>query len=320
MTADSDRFKPYAWDLHTEVNRYPGLTDDVRTVPDHVRKSVAKAMAETPHRPGLIQNDKQWSYDQFLENIEKTALAFVNLGMEPLEGIGIIGFNSPEWIFSFFASMFAGGFAVGIYSTNNGNACAHVIEDSGCPIVVSQDKKQTDKILSILPKVPKLKVISRYRHSITKCSIRCIDLFLFKVIVQYQGSVKESREKLEGQSDLKLMTWEEMMADYASDYSPKPEKVMEREQKVSPYRCCTLVYTSGTTGNPKGAILTHANYMSMLFSVMRSGQKCWDNSKDLKLITYLPLSHIMAQVTDIGTTFTLGGKQLFNHIKTFRDF
>ena len=127
--------------------------------------------------------------------------------------------------------------------------------------------------------------------------------------MQYQGPVDDIKEKNADKLDnVKLITWAEMIENYASDYSPKPEKVAEREANISPFRCATLVYTSGTTGNPKGAILTHLNYMSMLNAVMRSGKACWLKNPNLKIITYLPLSHIMAQITDIGTTFSLGGK------------
>ena len=159
MAEETKSFAPYAWDLETEVNRYPSLTDDITTVPKHFRECIEKFVELSPEKPALyLDEETTWNYQEYLEAVEMAALAFINLGLEPLQGVGIIGFNSPEWIFAFFGSMFAGGFAVGIYSTNNANACAHVINDAGCPIIVTQDKKQTEKVLSKIPEMPNVKV------------------------------------------------------------------------------------------------------------------------------------------------------------------
>ena len=159
MTESNPSYAPYAWDIHTEVNRYPELTESAVTVPQHVRKCIGTFVDKFPEKHALFLNESTtWTYAEYLSAIETTALAFINLGLGPLEGVGIIGFNSPEWIFSFFASMFAGGFAVGIYSTNNASACTHVINDAKCPIIVAQDKKQTDKILSKISEMPHIRV------------------------------------------------------------------------------------------------------------------------------------------------------------------
>ena len=153
-----EEITPYAWNADIKINRYPELTEDVQTVPAHIRSLVETFKNNKAHQPALIKDDLTWTYEEYLTGIEKAAYAFIKLGLEPLKGVGMIGFNSPEWFMSFYGCMFAGGYAVGIYSTNTASAAAYVISDSECQIVVTQDRKQTEKIIAKAEELPKLKV------------------------------------------------------------------------------------------------------------------------------------------------------------------
>ena len=90
------------------------------------------------------------------------AKAFIDLGLEQFGSVCILGFNSPEWILSDVAAIFAGGFATGIYPTNGTEAVRYILDHSKCNILVVEDQKQLDKIWNIKNDLPNLKKIVQY--------------------------------------------------------------------------------------------------------------------------------------------------------------
>ena len=104
--------------------------------------------------------ETRWDTAQVL-SIQRTALrpndrptdvrikTFIQLGRQKYTTVCILGFNSPEWIISNVAAIFAGGFATGIYPTNGPDACKYILEHSRCSILVVEDQKQLDKIWNI---------------------------------------------------------------------------------------------------------------------------------------------------------------------------
>ena len=72
----------------------------------------------------------------------------------------ILGYNSPEWVISDLAAIFAGGFATGIYPTNGTDACKYILEQSKCSILVVEDQKQLDKIWGIRNDLPNINQFS----------------------------------------------------------------------------------------------------------------------------------------------------------------
>ncbi|XP_028411292.1 long-chain-fatty-acid--CoA ligase ACSBG2-like [Dendronephthya gigantea] len=211
------------------------------------------------------RNDQwqKWTYSQYMADIRTAAKGFIKLGLESFNGVSIIGFNSPEWLISDVAAIFARGLAVGIYTTNSPEACKYVIEDSNSSIVVVENKIQLDKILKIWDELPNL-----------------------KAVIQYTG-------ELEDKSKPNVYTWKDFME---LGKSCDDTELDARIGSLKANQCCTLVYTSGTTGNPKGVMLSHDNVVytsgvSVKFMNMEYKNEC--------TISFLPLSHIAAQLMDI---------------------
>ncbi|NWR23726.1 ACBG2 ligase, partial [Emberiza fucata] len=149
----------------------------------------------------------------------------LQLGLERFHGVGILGFNSAEWFIADIGAILAGGFAVGIYTTNSPEACHYVAENCSANIIVVENHKQLQKILEIEHRLPHL-----------------------KAIVQYGEEIKEKRPK--------LYSWREFM-ELGKDVPDEQLREVIATQK--PNQCCTLIYTSGTTGQPKGVMLSHDN-------------------------------------------------------------
>ncbi|XP_032780235.2 long-chain-fatty-acid--CoA ligase ACSBG2 [Daphnia magna] len=242
------------------------------SVPTLLQRTVARHM---DHPALCVKRDGKWikwTYKQYLHDVTVCAKAFIRLGLERFHSVCILGFNSPEWIIADLAAIHAGGFAAGIYTTNSAEACLHCALNGQADIIVVEDRKQLEKILSIKDQIPTL-----------------------KAIVQYTG-----KPHVEG-----VITWSQLM----HLGNATPDNVYEdRLKRMAVNQCCTLIYTSGTTGPPKGVMLNHDNLTWISHNLatymgMRDGKESF--------LSYLPLSHVAAQITDIYVPLSVGGTVYF---------
>lgn len=213
-----------------------------------------------------------WSYAKYWSDVRLAAKAFIKLGLERFHSVGILGFNSPEWFISNFAAIFSGGISTGIYATNSAEACYYVLDHSDTNIVIVENDIQLQKILKIRHRLPQL-----------------------KAIIQYLGTPASNE----------VLSWEDLLEIGRT----VPDEVLERRiRSLAINQCCTLIYTSGTTGNPKGVMLNHDN---LVFSANFIIELWIKGHSAGKLVTYLPLSHIAAQISDVYTVLGIGGHIVF---------
>ncbi|NXU17010.1 ACBG2 ligase, partial [Pardalotus punctatus] len=201
----------------------------------------------------------------------------LQLGLERFHGVGILGFNSAEWFIADIGAILAGGFAVGIYTTNSPEACHYVAENCSANIIVVENHKQLQKILEIEDRLPHL-----------------------KGIVQFGEEIKEKRPN--------LYSWREFM-ELGRDVPDSRLQEIIASQK--PNQCCTLIYTSGTTGQPKGVMLSHDNLTWTAVAAGRFIMLSDARARQEHVVSYLPLSHIAAQMCDIWSAMTFGVQVYF---------
>ncbi|CAK9293881.1 unnamed protein product [Gordionus sp. m RMFG-2023] len=215
---------------------------------------------------------KSVTYIQYLQDIRRVAKAFISLGLEKFHGVAIIGFNAPEWITSNFAAIFAGGLSAGVYTTNSAEASLQIMMDCKANICVVEDWNQMNKILSIADKLPDL-----------------------KAIIQYRENISPSKSKFGDIKHLKILKWSDL-----EEYSEmtSEDTLNEKIESLKPNNCSTLIYTSGTTGISKGVMISHDNliWISTNFSKYIKAVK-----QSERIVSYLPLSHMAAQIFDIYT-------------------
>lgn len=216
---------------------------------------------------------QEWTYEQYYADVKKFAKSLLALGFQRHEAVSIMGFNSPEWFISDLGAIFAGGIAAGIYTTNGPEAAFYVAQHSDSGVVVVEDEEQLNKFLQVRDRLPKL-----------------------RAIVMWTGTPNK---------DLKnVYSWASfmMLGNVVSDQS-----LQERMDYQKPGHCCTLIYTSGTTGNPKAVMLSHDN-LTWTASVC---VLMLDFTNNERLVSYLPLSHIAAQMTDLHGPISIGGTVFF---------
>eukprot|EP01147_Barroeca_monosierra_P001925 gene1925-5014_t len=150
-------------------------------------------------------------------------------------------------------------------TTNGPETIKYVVNHSKTQIIVAEDRKQLDKILQV--------------HT---------ELEYLKAVVVYNDAQPD------GEYSFPILSWDEFMR-HGADI---PEFVLgNRMSNQQPGQCCTLIYTSGTTGNPKGVMITHDN-LTWTASTLVSMLPHIKIGKE-HIVSYLPLSHIAAQILDI---------------------
>ena len=207
-----------------------------------------------------------WTWQQYFDDASRFAKALIAVGLTERACTNIIGCNCPEWVICFTGAVLANCVPVGIYITSGTEACFYVADHSEAQAVIVQNETHLMKYLSIWPKLPALKA----------------------VICWSPGAEFNTLRK--GHSH--IYTWDEFMALGAN----VDQTVLDgRIETQTPGQPCTIVYTSGTTGPPKGAIISNDNYTW----VSKSVASLFDVGDDEHIVSYLPLSHSAAQVVDI---------------------
>jgi len=227
-----------------------------------------------PNTPAMKIRDPKtkaetvWTWSEYREEVRAMAKAFIEMGLGRHDAVCVLGHNSPEWNIADLAAIHAGGLAAGIYPSNGPDACRYILENSNCRILVVEDQKQIDKIWGMRNEI----------SSIEK-------------IIQYTGVPSHPG----------VLSWKDAMSLGKS----LPNQDLEaRLRRIAINQACTLVYTSGTTGNPKGVMLSHDN---MIYTGMRTADILEFPHGNCRLLGYLPLSHVAAQMTDIIAPLVVGG-------------
>ena len=218
-------------------------------------------------RPAIMKykSGDRWidvSVSEFRESVHGLAYALHEMGVKSGDRVAILSENRPEWTISDFAILCASAVTVPVYPTLLGWQIEYILNDAGTVAVICSDKEQLDKILEIRSHVPCL-------NAIIVCDP---PQPLPPGVLTFGDVVKKGLEHEKSNPN-----WFEQ-----SRTSRRPDDL------------ATLVYTSGTTGNPKGAMLTHGNITSNVVTVrdvvpIRGGDVA---------LSILPLSHILERMVD----------------------
>jgi long-chain acyl-CoA synthetase len=176
------------------------------------------------------QSKGEWvdvSYPEVGEIVRELSLGLQDLGIERGDKVGILSNTRPEWTYSDFAILGAGGTVVPIYQTNSPEECHYVLEHSESTAVILEDATQLEKIRKVRDQLPKLE------HVI-------------------------SMEPLDGDDAISL---DELRA---RGRQRSEEDYKQRIASVEGSDVATYIYTSGTTGPPKGCVIDHQNWRDML--------------------------------------------------------
>jgi len=206
---------------------------------------------------------------QFGHGVARTARTLRAWGIRPGDRISILAENRPEWPISDVASLLLGAVTVPLYTTLTPEQTAFLLNDSGCRIIFVSSDQLLRKVLSILPQTKLEKIV-------------VMDS------VQLTGDLATFADK--------CVTMHQITSQGAEDLGTEIER---QARSVDPDDLATIVYTSGTTGASKGAMLTHGNLTSnILCSLLGFKLEPGEIS-----ISFLPLCHITARHVDFAMLY-----------------
>ena len=251
----------------------PGARDP-ETVPELLKRLETNTTKAVAWEENGAWRDLTWA--DYVSLVRQAARAMIAIGLEPRKGVGIIGFNSLEWVVADLGCVLAGGLAAGIYATNGADAARYVLDHSSAQLCFCDGAAQLEKIRKAAETLPKLK----------------------KIIV-WGGA---DADKAARRSD--ALTWRGFLNNAPEDPAP----LLERVDEAEPGHACTLIYTSGTTGTPKAVMISHDNvtWVVASFAAFVGFGKAPGGRE--RLVSYLPLSHIAAQAIDIYAGLVCTGR------------
>jgi len=229
-----------------------------------------EAVAAVPQGRAIDFLDRHWTFAEIGTLVDKAAAGFRALGVGPGVKVGLHLPNCPYYVICYFAILKAGGIIVNYNPLYVERELAHQIKDSGTSIMVTMDLVQLhSKVASLVGKTPLKKLVVCKMHEILPSTKG----MLFKLLKR-----KEQIKLVEGDTQLsfdKLITLGKIEAPRPID--PKTE-------------IAVLQYTGGTTGVPKGAVLTHANVSANVEQLVQwMGQL---DERDDKMLCVLPFFHV----------------------------
>ncbi|MCP4673307.1 MAG: AMP-binding protein, partial [Desulfobacula sp.] len=228
-------------------------------------------------------NATSLSWQEFYDQVKAVGKSLIALGMNKGDKANILGNTCYKWVLTDFANMSIGLGTVGIYQSNLAPDCEYIINHSDGSLVFVENQIQLEKILSI-------------RNNLSD----------IKKVVLFEGEYPE---------DDWVMTYDEFL-DLGKGIDDTAFK--EITKQVSPKDTAGIVYTSGTTGLPKGVVLTHDNITYTCQSVFHSG--VFNDGEEV--FVFLPLAHVFARtccytgvITGNRTTFARGIDTLLEDFK-----
>lgn len=232
---------------------------------------------KTPDKIALRLRDygiwQSVTWRQYHEHVKYFALGLVSLGLQPDETIAIIGDNRPEWVIAELAAQSAGAKSIGIYQDSVVNELIYIFNHADVSFIVVEDQEQVDKILEMWDQ---LKGIRKVIYYDPKGLRNYTEEFLM-----YFPSVQELGKKYEQEHP----GWfEEHVA-------------LGKENDLA-----ILSTTSGTTGNPKLAMLTHKSMISMGHNLMSVDPMTAED----EFVSFLPLPWIGEQMMVLSCGLQVG--------------
>ena len=209
---------------------------------------------------------RTFSWDQYYSNSARIGKAMMGLGLESGQTVSILADPCKEWLFFDLAAQCIGCVSCGIYATDSAPQILHICKDSDTTLLMVENEEQLDKYLAVEEQLPNIHTV------VVLDSTGLADLDHPKVVMleQFYRLGDEDTEDLESE-------WN------------------RRIDSAEPNDTAILVYTSGTTGAPKGAMISNRN----LIFIAQAFHEFYPITAEDESVVYLPLCHITERLLSV---------------------
>ena len=224
-----------------------------------------KRTARTPgHAAWRRKVESKWvtaSWHDFYEAAASVATFLLDRNIAVSDKLTICGSTRPEWCIADMGGLLAGAITVGAYSTLTTEQFCYILDHSDSRVAFVEDREQLQKIIDRKAELPKLEL----------------------VIVWETGGLNELKSEHPW-----IVGFDEVLAT-----APDRRRIDARVSQVEPSQTAIIVYTSGTTGPPKGAMISHENIITFLSGIAAALS---DYEQDDVSLVFLPMAHVAERV------------------------
>ncbi|MFH1116497.1 MAG: AMP-binding protein [Pseudomonadota bacterium] len=230
---------------------------------DTIPKLFARNRRLYPDKVALREKDLGiWqciTWTDYWDHVCRFALGLKQLGLTRGDKLSILGDGCPEWLYADLAAQCSSAVTVGIYPTDVASQVKYILENSESTFVVAKDQEQVDKILEVKDQIPLLK----------------------KIIVVDMKGLRRYRDPM-------LISFRDVEALGEKFHQEEPDAFDEMVNDTRAEDIAIIVYTSGTTGRPKGAMISHRGVIAMI----RGLSQVLDFRHADSFLSAMPLCHV----------------------------
>ena len=248
-------------------------TNNMVSLPALLRRNAASFENSVAFREKEFGIWQTWSWAKALDEAESFALGLIELGIQPGDFVAILGRNRPDLYISMIAIQMVGATPVPQYQDSVAEEMEYVLAHCGAKFVVAGDQEQVDKVLEIQSKLPD-----------------------FEQMIYLDG------RGLRKYDHSKLHSFASIMENGKNSGQNSRSTLNERESTLNYDSTCVMLYTSGTTGRPKGVVLSNAN----IIETAKTTCEFDDLKKTDEIVAYLPMAWIGDFIFSVGQAMWSG--------------
>ncbi len=252
------------------------MTLDARTLPGLLAQHAALHGERVAMREKRLGVWSEVTWREYYEHVRAVACRLRELGVKSGDHVAILSDNRTEWLYADLGAQAIGARSVGIYQTNPAPDVAYILQDSGAVVLFCEDQEQVDKAVAIAAETPSVKHV---------------------VVFEPRGTTDLA--------DSRLVAWQDFLArgkGLAQNESAPGSTFEDRLRALDPMAPAMVVYTSGTTGHPKGAMLAPANVLDVATAL----NKMMSYGETDTVLSYLPLCHVAEKIISLFLPLTTG--------------
>jgi long-chain acyl-CoA synthetase len=263
--------------LTTQITLPEGL-DTIPGLLDRNAREYGSRPASREKQFGIWQS---WTWAGVRDEVEALTLGLIDLGLKRGDHVAIIGDNRPHLYWAMVAVQSCGAVPVPLYQDSVAEEMAYVLKHSGANFAIVENQEQVDKLLEMDRKLPDLKQI---------------------VYLEPRGMRKYDHRTLHSYKDVQAQGRERSDDQRGHSRRTLKDELDTRKAALKGSDACVILYTSGTTGRPKGVVLSHYN----IIATAKTSSEFDHLSAGDSVLAYLPMAWVGDFIFSIGQAYWTG--------------